>query len=78
VYKWARIAESKNTARKIIAEDGIICIGYMLRQEFKIYAYPTDKDTNGKAFHLYLRLTNGCGSMEDVLSIDCSTYQQRI
>lgn len=78
MYKWARIAESKNTARKTIAEDGIIYIVYILRQEFKIYAYPTDKDTNGKAFHLYLRLTNCCGSMEDVLSTDCSTYQQRI
>jgi len=59
-------------------EDGIIYIGYILRQELKIYAYLPVKYTNGKALHLQLRFTNGCDCMEDVLSTDFSAYQQHI
>jgi hypothetical protein len=61
-----------------MTEDGIISIGYILRQELNIYAYLPVKDTNGKAFHLHLRFTNGCGSIEDVLSTEFWAYQQHI
>jgi hypothetical protein len=61
-----------------MADDGIIYVGYILRQELKIHAYPPDKGTNGRAFNLHLRFTNGRGSMEDVLSTDFSVFQQRI
>ena len=33
---------------KKMAEDGVIYIGYMLRQELNICAYLPDKDRNGK------------------------------
>ena len=61
-----------------MADDCVIYTGYTPRQELKICAYPPDKDTNGKDFHLHLRFTNGCGSMEDVLSTDFLAYQQHI
>jgi len=63
---------------KIMADDGKMYIGYILKQELKIYAHPPDKNTDGKAFYLHLRFTNGCGSMEDVLSTDCVAYQEHI
>ena len=53
-------------------------MGHILRQVIKIYASPPDKDTNGKAFHLYSKFSNGCSSMENILSTDCLAYQQRI
>jgi hypothetical protein len=61
-----------------MADKGTIYIGYIFRQELKIYAYSPDKVTNEKAFHLHLRFTHGCGSIDNVLSIDFSAYQQCI
>ena len=61
-----------------MTDEDVIHVGYISRQELKMYAYPHDKDTNGKAFPLHSRFTNGCGSMEDVLSTDYSAFQRRI